>query len=195
MCIRDSSQSTISLRITAIADSGTQCDRQIDSAVDLINRRLGDLVFGVNGVELDDVVAEKLAETNQTIAIIDFGFGGSAAADLFAADTKRVVREARVKRSAPSDSVEIEAEANSIRESSQSSIGVAISATRKTDAGQVYDVAISNSCETELTTLRYTGHSGLRASRTRKQILNQVRLFLSAKSEPLDSSSNLKSES
>lgn len=177
------SHSTISLRITAIAESDVECDRQVQTVAEKAERLLGDLVFGSNGVELQDVVAQELSATQRSISIIDFGFGGSAAAELFVADNQNLVIEASVKQPSQLDPALIESEAHAIRNSSRSDIGVAISAIRETENGHVYDVAIVDENGTKVNTLRYAGHSGLKAARTRKQILNQIRLFLATHSE------------
>ena len=172
------SQSTISLRITAMAESIELCESQIESAKVSINQRLGSLVFGENGDELQQVVARMLTEAGLSLAIVDFGFGGAAAAELFAADKRRALVESRAR--VRSVDTSLESEADSIREQSGTKIGVAISALRKVNEGRVYDIAIASEDGIVLHTLKYAGHSGLRSSRTRKQILNQLRLYLLA---------------
>lgn len=171
------SQATISLRITAVGSSEPQCRQQIEQTSQEIRKKLGDLVFGENGKQLEDVVTETLAALNQTIAIADFGFGGAAGLALIRSEqgSKTVIRSTagNVKQNAG-----IESAAKSIRESSGADIGVAISAVQSSENGETYQVAIADKIHVDTSTQRYGGHSGLRQMRTTKQIINQIRHFL-----------------
>lgn len=175
------SQATISLRITAVGKSEQECNLQIKKTCDTINQKLGDLVFGENGVELSEVIISQLTELNQTIAITDFGFGGSAGVELLRANQNR----GRVVNSTASQPAnqefQLEAAAQSIRESTGADIGVAISPLQESENKTSYQIAISNSSDSKTATQQYGGHSGLRQMRTTKQILNQIRHFLRGK--------------
>jgi nicotinamide-nucleotide amidase len=62
------SDATISLRIFARAASRTEAERQIGPVEQVIRDRLGDLVFGVDGEELQDVVVHLLTAQRRTLA-------------------------------------------------------------------------------------------------------------------------------
>ena len=80
------SQATISLRITAFAETESDCQKQIEETTKLIHERVGEFVFGENGVGLENVVADILSKHNQSLAMIDLGFGGSAGRLIHKAD-------------------------------------------------------------------------------------------------------------
>lgn len=65
------SKATISLRITATDSSEKECLEKIKSTEDSIREKLGDLVFGVEAEQLQDIVAQKIAERRFGIAIVD----------------------------------------------------------------------------------------------------------------------------
>jgi nicotinamide-nucleotide amidase len=62
------SDATISLRIFARAANRDEAERQIAPVEGLIRERLGHLVFGVDGEELQDVAVRLLTERRQTVA-------------------------------------------------------------------------------------------------------------------------------
>lgn len=175
------SQATISLRITAVGKTEQDCQQQIKKTCDTINQKLGDLVFGENGVELCEVVIAQLAEQNQTVAITDFGFGGSAGVELLRVDRNRSCVVTSNASHPVNQEFELEAAAQSIRESTGADIGVAISSLQESENKASYQIAISNASDSKTATQQYGGHSGLRQMRTTKQILNQIRHFLRGK--------------
>jgi len=174
------SQATISLRITAVGKTEQDCHQQIEQTSDEINQKLGDLVFGENGIELGEVIISRLTELNQTIALADFGFGGSAGAELLTADRRRRCVISSTAGPPVKQGFQIETAAKSIRESAKSDIGVAISPLQKSENKQTYQVSICRATKTKTSTQQYGGHSGMRKMRTSKQILNQIRHFLRA---------------
>ena len=174
------SQATISLRITALADNQTQCEQQIETTVSTIHEKLGDLVFGSNGQELQDVVLRMLSDAEQSLAILDFGFGGAAALAIFKSDLRdTILKTAQVKTRRDWRVVDCHrSAAEGFRSATATDVAIVISPTRKYDDQRFYDIAICDSQHTKIVTQKYSGHSGLIDARTVKQILNQLRLHL-----------------
>ena len=174
------SQSTISLRITAAGNDEAECQQQIDFVAERIQSKLGNLVFGQNGVQLEDVVVSMLSERNKSVAMADFAFGGIAAGLLHQADQRNKAffggRILVSKDQLPRE--ELIAAARETRSLFSSDYSVAVSQLYKSQERRMYDLAIVGDCDPYVTTLQYGGHSGLRRDRTAKQILNEVRLFL-----------------
>lgn len=80
------SAATISLRIATRGVDEADCQRKIAPTVDLIRERLGELVYGENGQQLEDVVAYQLTTKQQNIAIFDWGLQGEVARRLATAE-------------------------------------------------------------------------------------------------------------
>ncbi len=187
------SQATISLRIVATGAGEDQCRLSISKATNEIRQRLGTLVFGENGDQLQDTVSNLLTSRGQTIAFVDYGFGGVASSWLASANMGKQVHSGCIVLSpdkvpewlgTPASLNEhastVEAAAAKIRTELKSDIGVAIGPPRvsETQTLPTYPIAVatSDSCRSWL--LTHGGHSGLREQRTAKQILNHIRLFL-----------------
>jgi nicotinamide-nucleotide amidase len=175
------SQATISLRISAAGTDESNCQQQIKPVAERIRTLLGDLIYGENDVTLEQVVVEKLRAANFTCGIVDFGFGGAVGLALFTADPQRQWIKHSESKFQEVSGASLAGEAENLKMKYGLDIAVAV--------GNVYqipeqtelnfDLAISNPARTYQQTLRHGGHSGLRDSRTAKQILNQIRLFLS----------------
>ena len=69
-------EATITLRISAEGASVDECTRLIDQARQRIHQDLGQLVFGEEDEELQDVVVELLSQHGKTLATIEQGTGG-----------------------------------------------------------------------------------------------------------------------
>jgi nicotinamide-nucleotide amidase len=93
------SQATISLRITAEADSPEACYAAMEPTVATIRACLGDLVFGEGEEELQHAVIRRLQVHHRTLATIECGSGGILASWLSEADpSPRVFRGGIVAR-------------------------------------------------------------------------------------------------
>jgi nicotinamide-nucleotide amidase len=187
------SKATISLRITAMAETKQKCIEQIQPTIETIHRCLGDLVFGENSMDLPQVVCELLAKTKTTISIADFGFGGTASQTISQMDRRgkyligsiamgsiQLIPWSQTTSSEIHDA--LKHSASRVRREFHTDIGLAIGpvekqATQGTPT-RYYDVVFSTDAGTASNRLDYGGHSGLRAERTVKQILNTIRLYL-----------------
>lgn len=74
------SDATITLRITAVADSAAQCASAIAPTLETIHDCLGALVYGEDEDELADVVLRKLVERGEALATVEWGQAGLAIA-------------------------------------------------------------------------------------------------------------------
>ena len=70
---------TITLRIIAQGANAAECEAQIAETDDLIRKRLGTLVYGVEDEELEDVVARRLEASGKTLTTIETGTAGELA--------------------------------------------------------------------------------------------------------------------
>jgi nicotinamide-nucleotide amidase len=70
------SQATISLRITAEGETSEACYAVMEPTIQTIHECLGDLVFGEEEDELQDVIVRMLSERAQTLAIAEWNTGG-----------------------------------------------------------------------------------------------------------------------
>ncbi len=174
------SQATISLRISARGETEEACEEQIRQTTDKIDQRLGQLVFGENGTELEDVVVERFRELKLKAAIHDYAFGGAAGLLLLNADARKESETIVCSNASRFDSFpqhqSVAELAEQLRDQHAVDVAIVISPLIKTDEGEVYDVAIVREDSTDCSTHKYAGHSGLREARTVKQILNQMRL-------------------
>ncbi|MBD3674503.1 MAG: CinA family nicotinamide mononucleotide deamidase-related protein [Planctomycetaceae bacterium] len=69
-------EATITLRINAVGNSIEECDQMIADTKKEIHHRLGDLVFGEEDEELEDVVMSVLANKQLTLSTVESGTGG-----------------------------------------------------------------------------------------------------------------------
>lgn len=72
----------VDVRITAKAPTAEEADRLIAPVEAEIRRRLGDVIFGVDGETLEGVVCDLLAKRGLTLAVVDSVTGGQVADQL-----------------------------------------------------------------------------------------------------------------
>lgn len=82
-------QATITLRITAEGEDAAAARAAMQPTLDAIHACLGDLVFGYEDEELEDVVVRMLQVRGQTLALAEWGSGGMLAHWLTRADPAR----------------------------------------------------------------------------------------------------------
>jgi nicotinamide-nucleotide amidase len=180
------SAATISLRISTRGETVEQCLEKMQPTVSIIEECLGDLVFGQNGQELQDVVVELLAERGNTLAILDAGLEG-AVAKLIASSRlgEAVLAQSEISGTPRFDHLcEVAAE---IARRSNSNFGLAIG-TIDRDADSIalgrsiYRVGFADSNQKFQQEFRFSGHSGWREVRAIKEALNFLRLQLAKSS-------------
>lgn len=178
------SYATISLRITATANSDQECIASITATSEEIESKLGDMVFGHNGIELEDVVVEQLRRQQKTLTLMDYAFGGAVAVQLHSADpTRSAFLGATVARPRTKIAREKLREfGERIRNDTSADYAVVISQLYKAENERLFDVVIVGTVDFRTITLKYAGHSSLRQARTAKQVLNAIRLYLTTKS-------------
>ncbi len=173
------SQATISLRITTFGNDENECQQLVQQTSERVSKKLGGLVFGINGETLADVICKQLAHHQKTIAVYDWGFGGAVGLELSQADV-----DGRVLVSSQSFPQEkqpnLNADSFELSLPEQADMLLAISAIRHSEGEQWFDVVVRSQQEAFQETMRYAGHSGLRESRTIKQVLNVLRLNLTS---------------
>jgi nicotinamide-nucleotide amidase len=69
-------QATITLRITAEGETAEAARAAMQPTIDTIHQCLGDLVFGNEDDELQDVVLRQLRSRGETLAVAEWGTGG-----------------------------------------------------------------------------------------------------------------------
>jgi nicotinamide-nucleotide amidase len=69
-------EGTITLRIEAHGTTESECDTKIVATRQLIQERLGELVFGEEDEQLEDIIVRELNRRGQTIAVADEVTGG-----------------------------------------------------------------------------------------------------------------------
>lgn len=84
----NASKNTIILRITAEGESRAECEAAIEPVAALIYERLGELVFGENDDELQNVVLRQLKSRGQTLGCVEWNTHGLLAEWLAQADAQ-----------------------------------------------------------------------------------------------------------
>jgi nicotinamide-nucleotide amidase len=70
-------QATITLRITAAGETPTAARAAMEPTIQTIRECLGDLIFGEEDDELQDVVCRNLRRRRETLAVVEWGTAGT----------------------------------------------------------------------------------------------------------------------
>ncbi len=191
------SDATITLRITAAGGGATECHAAIEPTSAIIREALGDIVFGEEDEELEDVVRRLLSDRGQTVAVAEWATGGLVCAWLAKPEDAKTVLAggfviggadqverllgARDLHGARPDSSELAvAAAEGVRGMTSADFGLGIAALPaepdQPDA-QVH-VAIASPERTRRLRFNCAAHPAIRQARTAKQALNALRLTL-----------------
>ena len=185
------SAATISLRIATRGANQQDCLAKMQPTIDIIHDRLGDLVYGENGEQLEQAVVKKLAAKQQTISVFDWGLGGDVARRLIAAETgDGCLRASRTysPRSADDEVVVAQRMQQILQDESWREGADVVLVIGEIDRNEItvssgesyYDVGIAwldqGVWKADSQRLRYSGHSAWREVRAVKDVLNLVRL-------------------
>ncbi len=189
------SMATISLRIAACGESREECELLAAADESLIRTRLGDLVFGTGQETLEVVVIREMQLRKLTLGIADAGLSGAVNQLLAAADlTGEVLKGATFARipqdfSGLGDSqgfdnamqTLVSRMATECGETFTVDIAVAVGPIiQGADGLGEFRVSIWSKSHCENSIIQNIGHSGLRAPRSQKQVLNKLRLVVQA---------------
>ena len=192
------SAATISLRIATRGANREECFKKMQPTIEIIRDRLGDLVYGENGQQLEEVVASELSANQQTIGVFDWGLGGDVARRLAAATPAGgCLRASRAYSQCPDkDDVAIADRLKQILQDESwhegANVVLLIGPVDRDEATvasgeSYYDVAIGWSDQNGgkvdggkvvSQQFRYSGHSAWREIRAVKDVLNFLRLQL-----------------
>ena len=156
---------------------------KMQPTIEMIRQTLGALVFGENGIKLQQVVHKLLSLQKHKLAVIDTGLNGAVGERLSQAPNSTSLISTNETRKQMPESDEIE----SIIETSGASLGIAIGPINRNpdavrDGQSFYEVLIFEKSKIQRTQFRYSGHSGWREERAIKEVLNHLRLYLASKS-------------
>ena len=173
------SSATISLRVSTSGSTEADCMKKMQPTIETIRRTLGSLIFGENGIELQQVVHNLLTTEQQKLAIIDAGLNGVVGerpSQIPHSEILICANETREQMPEPD-------ELGFVIESSGATLGVAIGPIdRKPELVQngqsFYQVMLFDTQTFQQTQFRYSGHSGWREERAVKEVLNHLRLYL-----------------
>jgi nicotinamide-nucleotide amidase len=170
-------QATITLRITAEGESAEAARAAMQPTIDTIHECLGDLVFGYEDDELQDVVVRLLREKRRTLVVTEWGTCGLLskwlaevqAADAFLAG--RVLIDNGSWSSPPT---------NTAREADYELLVGPADKSSLTDQGTLPFVLIAAD-QTIRRDIAFAGHPEILRPRAAKQALNLLRLHLLGK--------------
>lgn len=177
------SSATITLRIVARGASGDECLARISTTQQLIEQRLGNLIFGYEDDELPDVVVRMLQERRQTVSVIENLTAGRVSEWLHARDEAgNTVRGGLVIGATRTAGTIIpESAANSVAEMAkhcrvlfETDFGIAVGSLRD----HAVEIAVSSASGASTSTISVVGNPAIRQSRMAKAALNKLRLRL-----------------
>ncbi len=178
------SSATISLRVSTRAASPQHCQLKMQPTIDSIRERLGDLVFGENGQELEDVVVAQLRDQQRTISVFDFGLHGEVARRLSRAEHDQAGPEVMLVGESRKAPAELDLEQFLLQRTMVGNeVGLAIGPVDRDEAkvnagASSYDIAFRIGDQVHKQRFNYRGHSAWREVRAVKEALNAVRLWL-----------------
>jgi nicotinamide-nucleotide amidase len=177
------SRATISLRISTRGPNEESCLAKLKPTLEDIDQRLGNLVFGENGMELAEVVLDLLSQRGQTISIVDCGLGGAVAWSLHEAihlhndyqDKAKVVKTTCTGRLGGEELSQRVAQTKS---ETDADFVIGIGPVQQVDGVPTFEAILQSDDDQTLEQFNYAGHTDFRHIRSVKQVLNLIRLLL-----------------
>lgn len=169
-------QATITLRITAAGETPEAARAAMQPTIETIHECLGDLIFGYEEDELQDVVVRLLKSRRHTLAVYEWGTGGLISQWLASCDAQDIFLEGRVFTDAQKW-----AEVAATLEPSADYV-LAIGPTpmpesTERDSGTI-PAMLTYRGQTTQKAIPYAGHPDILKPRAAKQSLNMLRLHL-----------------
>jgi len=177
------SRATITLRVTAEAESAVECEALMQPTLATIQQCLGDLIFGEEEDELQHAVARRLAERRETLAVFESGSGGMLAHWLSDVDEVGTVFRGGIVERLPASLAGDESLAAEWAERSRSQFnadhGLAVGPFPiDANQGRIAFAVSSRSAGTITKSNLIGGHPDIIKSRAAKQALDFLRLKL-----------------
>jgi len=178
-------EATITLRIVARGRDEGECLAKIAPTEETIRRSLGDLVYGVEDDELEDVVVRSLAAAGSTLATVEVGSAGRVAGMLAQAQARVAdgMPPAYVGGKVTTESLDggVAVAAERGRAEQGASLCLAIGPKRTDDQGRdVIDIALADGGRVECREHLLAGGAGLAGARAAKFAIDLVRVRLCA---------------
>lgn len=174
------SAATITLRVSTKAPSIDDCIEKMMPTIDHIKDTLDTLVYGENGVQLEDVIVKVHQFFGKQMTVIDAGLHGEVARLVSQADETRTVLAGGAVHSVDEESFrDLVQEFKSIICENQTlvAIGPIDRTPELVEAGDSYfDLLLATTAGVEEKRIRYSGHSAWREVRAVKDVLNTIRL-------------------
>jgi nicotinamide-nucleotide amidase len=186
-------QATITLRITAEGEDAAAARAAMQPTLDAIHECLGDLVFGYEDEELEDVVVRMLQVRGQTLALAEWGSGGMLAHWLTRADRSSTAlrggivvgsREAlafafpEAAAVADDDQACVASLAQQVRKTWGADYGLAVGRYPSQEGHAPVGLALAYPDGVRTLPASFGGHPQVAPVRVAKQALNLVRLHL-----------------
>lgn len=188
------SKATITLRISAEGSSIEACQEAMAPTIRTIYDCLGDLIFGEDGITLEEVVIRKLQERKESIAVADAVTGGVLGQWLSEADPSGLHflggtflrRLTQLAQALPVDHGPEDATqwslgmAQRARLQWESTWGLSMLLIDSNDASlPQIEIAITNGEQAATQRFTFAAHSAIQLPRAGKQALNFLRLQMS----------------
>ncbi|MBM4011063.1 MAG: damage-inducible protein CinA [Planctomycetes bacterium] len=172
-------EATITLRIVARGGSDAECLAKMEPTQRLIRECLGPIAYGIEDDEIEDAVLAVVAAAGGTLASVESGTAGRAAALLAAAASRRLPGPGVYLggRVLPRLSGDPAAAARRIRDEVGATVGLAVGDERPAAEGRrALDIAVADAAGVAVVEHVIGGGPDLAASRAAKTAVNLVRL-------------------
>lgn len=182
------SAATITLRISAEGITEEECAEKIAQTESLIRTTLGDIVFGVDDQELQNVLVEQLSKQGQTLSLAEVGTGGYLSHLFSQADPQGltfqggwVARNTSVMERMAGMEIAIDQSASQlasqVRDSMNTDYAIAIDNFPDNDS-DLLRIAVATKSKVIAEEKPFGGHPSILLPRAAKQAMNMLRLWM-----------------